>query len=204
VVPELLGATGKLVGHPDVAALYPEYLIMCHGIVRATIPLMETALAGAETRPADPVYVALAGYLRQHIDEESGEDEWLLADLEAVGRERDEVLARPPSPTIAALVGAQYYWVLHYDPVAVLGLFAGLETHPPSRRLIDGLIAATGHDPSAFRTLVAHAERDPGHRDELHQFLDGLGLTADQWTLLGLSAMHSVHMLARALAEITD
>ena len=120
----------------------------------------------------------LADYLRHHITEETGEDEWLLQDLEAVGRDRAAVLAEPPSPVVAGLVGAQYYWVFHYDPIAFLGYLAALEGYPPSQALIDELMARTGYDEGAFRTILAHAERDPGHRDELLELLDRLpGIT---------------------------
>ena len=29
-----------------------------------------------------------------------------------------------PSPAVAALVGSQYYWLLHHHPVALLGFVA--------------------------------------------------------------------------------
>ena len=42
-------------------------------------------------------------------------------------------IARPPAPAVAALVGAQYYWVLHHHPVALLGYIGLLEGYPPGR-----------------------------------------------------------------------
>jgi hypothetical protein len=105
---------------------------------------------------------------------------------------------------VAGLAGAQYYWLLHYHPLTLLGYLAAVEGYPPTRALIDDLIASTGHSPSAFRTMIAHAELDPGHRDELDALLDELPLTADQSTLLGLSAIYSARMLARAIYEIVE
>jgi hypothetical protein len=205
VVPEVGGASHKLVTHPRISDLYPEYLFTFHGIVRATIPLMETALRRARAlADSDSVSAALAGYLEKHIVEEAGEDEWLLADLEAVGSDRASVLARPPSPTVAGLVGAQYYWIFHYHPVGLLGYLAALEGYPPTRALIDELIAKTGHPPAAFRTMIAHADLDPGHREELDELLDAVVLTQEQSLLLGLSALYSAHMLARAIDEIAE
>lgn len=201
VTPELAGATSRLVNDPRVAQLYVDYLVACHGILRATIPLMQTAHRKALSRD-DEASRELAVYLEKHVAEEAGEDEWLLEDLDVLGVERSQVLTHVPSANVARLVGAQYYWVLHAHPVAILGFLAGLEREPPSREFIADLIARTGHDRAAFRTLIAHADRDPDHRDELDELLDRLRLTSDQWLLVSISAMHSVHALACVLDEL--
>jgi pyrroloquinoline quinone (PQQ) biosynthesis protein C len=203
VEPELAGATHLLLSDPRIPQLYRAYLVAYHGILRATIPLLETArreALGCDGRASR----MLASYLESHIEEEAGEDEWLLQDLEVLGVDRSTVLEHVPSPNVARLVGAQYYWVQHVDPVAVLGYLAALERDPPSLELIDELIRRTGHDRAAFRTLIAHAERDPGHAEELDDLLDRLELTDRQWLLVGLSAMNSVHMLALVLREIVQ
>ena len=203
VTPELAGATRLLVEDPRVAQLYVDYLVACHGILRATIPLLETAHREASARD-DEAARELAAYLDKHIEEEAGEDEWLLQDLEVLGVERSQVLAHVPSANVASLIGAQYYWALHAHPVSVLGFLAGLEREPPSRAFIDDLIARTGHDRAAFRTLIAHADRDPDHRDELDDLLDRIPLTSDQWLLVSLSALHSVHTLASILDDVVQ
>lgn len=201
---ELVRAGEQLVEHPRIRELYPEYLFTGHCIVRASVPLMETARERAASMgPGDPVTAGLVAYLDEHIDEERDHDEWLLGDLEAVGTDRAAVLARPPSPTIASAVGAQYYWVLHYHPVALLGWIGLLEGYPPETAMIDALMTRTGYGPEAFHTLSAHAELDPHHGDELFATLDRLPLTEEQATVVGLSAMWSVHLLARAIDEIT-
>jgi Iron-containing redox enzyme len=204
VLGELLGAGERLMNHPRIRELYPEYLFTIHCVIRASVPLMETARDRA--RPMghdDPVAAELADYLSAHIEEERDHDEWLLGDLETIGVDRAGVLARPPSPTVASAVGAQYYWVLHYHPVALLGWIGLLEGYPPTPRMIDELLARTGYGPEAFRTLTAHAELDPHHGDELFEALDRLPLTAGQSAAIGLSAISSVHLLARALDEVT-
>ena len=112
------------------------------------------------------------------------------------------MLARPPAPAVAALVGAQYYWMFHFHPVALLGYIAVLEGYPPSLRLIEDLRSRTGYDASAFRTLRIHAELDPGHREELDELLDSLPLTREQSTVIALSAIHTIGALTRAYEEI--
>jgi len=186
VLPRLLEASDGLLAHPLVRKLYPEYLFTSHCVIRASVPLMETAKARAEElAPADPVAASLAPYLEQHIPEELDHDEWLLEDLEVLGLDRADVLARPPSPTVAALVGAQYYWIFHYHPV-------------------DQLIASTGYSRDAFRTMIGHAELDPGHRDELDRLLDRLAPTREQSTVIGLSAIYSVDAFASAIDEVVE
>jgi hypothetical protein len=146
----------------------------------------------------------LAPYLEHHIPEELHHDDWLLDDLELLGRPRSEVLPRPPSPTVASLVGAQYYWIHHYHPVALLGYIGVLEGYPPSPALIDELIVRTDYERAAFRTMIAHAELDPGHAAELDELLDTLPLTRSQAAVIGLSALQTVELYARAIAEIVD
>jgi Iron-containing redox enzyme len=205
VLPALVDASERVCTHPRVRELYPEYLITSHCIIRASVPLME---AGRERAQAladdDPLAAELAPYYEHHIPEELHHDDWLLDDLEVLGRDRSEVLSRIPAPTVAALVGAQYYWMFHYHPVALLGYIAVLEGYPPTPELVDDLVAGTGYDPSAFRTVLAHAELDPGHSAELDELLDSLPLTREQSGVVGLSAMTTVELYARALDEVVD
>jgi len=204
VLPALLATGRRLISHPGLHGIYPEFLIMTHGIIRASVPLMETALTTARTLPNDQVAVLLADYFEHHIPEERGHDDWLLADLESIGIPRDQVLRRIPSPTIAALVGSQYYWVQHVHPVGLLGYIAMFEGYPPARQDIDRVQAATGYGPDAFRTLLLHAELDTHHGDDLDDLLDSLPLTEQQRTLMGLSAICSVQLITQARQELLD
>jgi len=205
VIPALVDASTRLATHPQIADLYPEYLFAVHAVIRASVPLMETARERAEDQaPDDPVSAGLARYLAEHIPEERDHDEWLLEDLEAIGVDRSAILGRPPSSTIAAVVGAQYYWIFHYHPVALLGYIAVLEGYPPTVELLDEMVARTGYRPEAFRTLIQHAELDPGHRAELDSTLDSLPLTQEQSAAVGVSALYTVQMLSRCLEEISN
>jgi Iron-containing redox enzyme len=205
VVPALVDAGDRLIAHPRVRDLYPEYLFASHCVIRASVPLMEVARAAAQARAeTDPVSAALPPYLEEHIEEELDHDEWLLDDLALIGRARSGILERVPAPTVAALVGAQYYWVLHHHPVALLGHIAVLEGYPPTPAMVEELRARTGYPAAAFRTMLAHAELDPGHREELFDLIDSLPLTRDHSALIGLSAMHTVQMYARAIEEILE
>lgn len=198
-------ACQRLFTSPRIAELFPSYLIQVHTIIRTTVPLMEAGVRQAQAMSgADPVAAGVATYLARHVDEERDHDEWLLTDLEVLGIDRSTVLARVPSASIAALVGSQYYWVLHYHPVALLGYFAFSEGYPPSTWLIEDLIARTGFPRAAFRTMAKHGQLDEHHREELDVAIDSLPLTADHEEVLGISAMSGMGLLARSIEEVVD
>ena len=205
LLPPLSGVGRRFLEHPRVREVYPEFLFVSHCIIRASVPLMEAARDKARAiADHDPVAAALAPYFESHIPEELHHDEWLLDDLEVVGRDRAAILARPPSPTVAGLVGAQYYWIFHYHPVALLGYIAAFEGYPPSVELVEELMRRTGYEREAFRTLLKHAELDPGHAAELDELLDRLPLTGAHRTVMGLSAMYSTDTYRRALEEMVE
>ena len=165
------------------------------------MPLTEVALEEAR-RLGDPLGPPLAAYLEDHVDEELGHDETLLGDLEAIGMPRLDVLAKVPSPSVAALVGGQYYWIHHHHPVSFLGYVALMEGYPPTPELIETLAARTGYPEESFRTFTEHAELDPGHRDHLDETLDALPLTGQHEAAIASSATATVDLTARAISEI--
>jgi Iron-containing redox enzyme len=162
------------------------------------VPLTEAALARARDLGDEP----LAAYLEEHVHEELGHDETLLGDLKLVGLSREAVLERMPPPSVAALVGSQYYWILHHHPVAFLGYIALMEGYPPTTELIDVLIERTGYPREAFATYLEHAELDPGHRDHLDQTLDALPLEPQDEQIIGVSAIATAMWAAKSLNEL--
>jgi hypothetical protein len=205
VRPRLETAAATIWSHPRVADLYPRYLIAVHGLVRASVPLMEAALGRARVLAHDdPVAAALAEYLSHHIPEERGHDEWVLQDLEAAGGLRQEALSQLPSLSTTRAVGAQYYWIHHVHPIALLGFIAVLEGHPPSVPGLDQLVRVIGLPTKAFRTLYAHARLDVHHRDELDALLDRLPPDERLESLMETSAVHTVDQLTGTLEEVVS
>jgi hypothetical protein len=171
--------------------------------MRASVPLLKIALLRSEEAAAtDPVCNGLVSYLGAHVEEERNHDEWALDDLEAAGISRSEVLRQPPSPTVASLVGAQYYWIEHFHPIALLGYIAILEGNPPSAAHIDRLKDLSGLPDEAFRTYRKHGELDPHHGADLDQLLDALPLQKVHSGLLGMSAAHTARLFADAIREL--
>ena len=205
VMPALRAAGHRLLSYPHPDMAYREYLVTSHAVVRASVPLMEAALTRAQSMAHDdPVSARLVRYLPEHILEEVGHDSWILEDLEWIGVDRSTVLDRPPSQRVAALVGAQYYWIHHYHPAALLGYMAVLEGTPPSLTTVEQLIERTGFDRRAFRTIMEHAVIDNRHGDEVFRLVDELALGAPLSNLLGLSSMHTVVAMAAVIDELID
>ena len=190
--------------HPRVAELYPEFLFLVHTMIRGSVPMMLAAAEEARRRPDDPVAAPLAAYYEHHAREEAHHDDWLLDDLEALGHPREEVLARLPSPTVAALVGAQYYWIHHVHPSAFLAYLAVLEGNPPEVEQLDAVRRRSGLPAAAFRTLIKHAHLDPHHRDDLDDTLDTLALTPALHALLGVAAFETIARASQAMEEILE
>ncbi len=189
--------------HPRLADFYPDFLLMQYSVICTAVPLMEAALQRSHSlAESDPVAFKLAVYLDKHIQEESGEDLWVLDDLEVLGVARGGVPERIPSTLVAELTGSQYYWIAHHHPVALLGYVYALEGYPPSTQDVERMIERTGLPRAAFRTLRKHATADIAHRKDLEKAIDSLPLTDWQSALLGISAWRSVHLVAACMRDL--
>jgi Iron-containing redox enzyme len=198
-------ASKRLWESRDISELYPAMLFCIHSMARASVPLMKAAVDRLQAVTAvDPISAPLIGYFVRQIPQEAGHDDWFLEDLEALGLSRAEILARVPPPTVAALVGAQYYWIFHHHPVALLGYILVVESEPPSVELVERTIAATGLPREAFRSFFRHAVLEPAHNDALDGLLDSLPLSREQQGLIGVSVIQTSNMIARAAEEILD
>jgi hypothetical protein len=192
--PAVQAAAHALWTAPRLRERYPAYLAVMHGLIRASVPLMETAAERCRLLPPeDPSAAPLAGYFGIHAEEERGHDDWLLEDLAVLdARPPDTLLAdaRPAGALlagagpggdlrddIAALAGAQYYLIRHCHPACLLGYIAVLEGCPPDAAVTSRLPALTGWPAAAFRTVAEHAALDLGHQRDLDALLDVLTLS---------------------------
>ncbi len=190
-------------GSDRVVALYPAYLQTMHTVVRSAVPLMEAARRRAEElAETDEVAAGLADYLRHHVDEERGHDEWLLEDLSVTGGDPTAARRRIPTATVAGLVGAQYYWIHHYHPVALLGHVAAIEGYPPPLGFAKRLQRLTGYPREAFRAISIHERLDIKHGADLWAAIDRLPLTSIHETLIGLSALHTINLSIDVFDEL--
>jgi hypothetical protein len=203
--PCLFAVSDRFWTHAQLPQMFPEFLFMMHSIIRSSVSLINAAAESAQRRAdSDPVSQKIAGYYKTHAVEETHHDDWLLDDMVAIGAERSSVLARLPSPAIASLVGAQYYWALHVHPVSLFGYLAVLEGNPSSVKQLGNIRAKHGLPAKGMRTMVKHARLDPYHRDEMYEQLDELPLTEKLSALVALSAFHTIEHITQALQEILD
>ncbi|MFD4032167.1 iron-containing redox enzyme family protein [Streptomyces sp. NPDC058637] len=188
----------------DLLPRYRTYLCTMHAVVRASVPLMLRARERARLLDTcgDPLGAPLAAYLAEHVQEEEGHDTWLLEDLRSAGRTPAEALGPMPSPVVAGLVGAQYYWIEHHHPVTLLGYIAVLEGYAPSPGLTPRIARLTGLPDAALRTVREHAVLDTGHLGELYALLDRLPLTRDQEAAVTVSALHSLDALTQLFVRL--
>jgi hypothetical protein len=199
---ELDSAAFALWTHPRLPEVYPEFLFRSHAIIRASVPLMQAAADECAKRlGSDPVAEPMLAYLTRHIPEETGHDEWVLDDLEVMGVAREQALARVPPTPVAALAGAQYYWIRHVHPVALLAYIAVLEGTPPDIEYFEAIADRAGIPRRAFSNLFLHGKLDPRHRQELDDALDEWPLTETHHALMGISAFQTLRLLAQTLEE---
>lgn len=203
LVPALRTTVERVWQGPDVAAAYRRYLVTMHSISRSAVPLLEAALKRAtELAANDPVAEGIIPFLSRHIPEESGHDGWVLEDLEAAGGDPREALEQVPSATVAALVGAQYYWIRHYHPVALLGHLAAVEGYPPGLQFAERMVRATGLPREAFRSIARHARIDIQHRRDIRSSIDAQDLSEDQERVLGITGLSTVEGLITVFDEL--
>jgi hypothetical protein len=203
-MPALANAFARVKRSRRFGALYKDYLVLQHGIIRASVPLMEEALACSRAMPDDPLSPYLQRYFERHIPEERHHDDWVLDDLEVLGLGRREVLARRPTPAVAAMVGTQYYWMRHYHPVALLGYIAILEGYPPTLEGLQELVTLSGLPRGAFRTLEKHIRIDPQHCRDLDALFDEAPLTDEDISTICLAGMTTVRFASEVYASLVE
>ncbi|MEO9819894.1 MAG: iron-containing redox enzyme family protein [Paracoccaceae bacterium] len=205
---QLTGGTQELAfadfwAREDLPAVAPAFLVLLNQIMRASVPLMiEARDICAKRRSDGPLFVALEEYYAKHVPEETDHDTWTLDDLDAVGFPRDQVLGLTPAPDVAAMVGAQYYWLHHHHPVMLMGYIAILEGSPPPAAHLDWLEEAAGLGKDAWRTYRFHGDVDPHHLQDLNDAIDAMPLTRHEMSLIGISAVHTSNGLAQCVSQL--
>jgi pyrroloquinoline quinone (PQQ) biosynthesis protein C len=114
-------------------------------------------------------------FLYEHMHEESGHEQWVTNDLEAVGVRQAAVLAHQPALTTLALTGYNYWAADRRDPCSVLGMMYTLEVIASVyggtfAEAIRGSLLLEGDRGVSF--ISSHATMDAEHMAELRQVLN--------------------------------
>jgi hypothetical protein len=204
LLPGLSHSVDELWADVRLRTLYPRYLVALHTMVRASVPLMQEALEVTNSKYLDtPCGVRLAAYLTNHIPEESGHDEWLLEDLAQLGYPSSVATTHFPSPAVAAMVGAQYYYVRHVHPCVLLGYISVLEGYPPSAAMAERGSELTGYPKIAFRTIRKHANLDPHHKLDLETAIDEMQLDDKQLSMISANALLTIDYVHQLIRQLT-
>lgn len=198
VRPDLSRAARLMWSAEPALERYRQWLSVAHDLVCATAPLLAEAAAESLRRGEH----ALAAYYAAQLTDETGHEEWLREDFAAAGGDPAQWTERVPAPAAARLAGAQYYWLRHAHPVALIGHIAVLEWHPPRAELAAELARRTGLPSDAFRTIARHAELDGEHGRRLDELLGALALRPAQHQLITTSAITSAEGLVALMTDI--
>lgn len=101
---------------------YRKFLLELYHVVWHFNPVT----AAATSRIADS-HRQIRYHLYEHMHEESGHEEWVLNDLDAVGVTPQDTRAYPPSIDTLALCGYNYWAADRGNPCSVLGMIYALE-----------------------------------------------------------------------------
>lgn len=116
-------------------------------------------------------------FLYEHMQEESGHEEWVRNDLEAVGVPPSDTVGYRPSPFTQALVGYNYWAADRSHPCAVLGMLYTLEVIAsvyggPFASAIKESLLLEGERGVSF--ISSHATMDAEHMADLRKVLNTL------------------------------
>lgn len=205
LTPLMREAAQQLWNADDAKDIYPLYLEQMHMVVRSGVSLMQTAVNVTKKLPSDsPIKRPLIDYLEKHIDEESGHDRWLLEDYALTDNDPDQLISRIPSCQVANMAGAQYYWIIHHNPVMVIGHIAALEINHPPAGFSNYLASLTNYPIEAFRAIARHEKLDVVHKREILSLLNELSLTTPQEAAIGVSGLHTLQTGIEVLDSIRE
>lgn len=191
--------------HPQFFDVFVEYVFRIHCAIRASVPLLEAALSRSRVLSADcQVAAKLVMYFAKHVEAERHHDEWLLEDAAHLGIEPEQFSERVPPSDVASMVGAQYYWIYHAHPIALLGYLAVVEGNPITIEALDKIVETKGIPRAALRTFYLHAREDKEHSAEIWRCIDSLPLRSFHSALLGLSSMLVTEQLAETVERVID
>lgn len=155
---------------------YVAYLAQAWHHVRHTVPLMEEAKSRLGDRPR------LVAALDDYVAEETGHEEWILADIAAAGGDAEATRRSQPAPATQAMVAYAYDRIRSGNPAALFGMIYVLES-------VSVALAAHGASaiaerlqlpPEAFTYLTSHGALDQDHLSFLEDLVNTLDEPADR------------------------
>lgn len=165
------GLAGRISRSAYIAYLTQAWHHVCH-----TVPLMKAARERLSHRPE--IIAAIDGY----IEEETGHDEWILADIAAAGGNANAARASGPANATRAMVGHAYHRIEDGNPLSLFGMVYVLESVSVAlaQRGAAAVAANLGLPPEAFTYLTSHGALDQQHMIHFENVVNGLDDPADR------------------------
>lgn len=143
-------------------------------------------------------------FLYEHMQEESGHEEWVRNDLEAVGVAPAATEAHEPSPFTRALVGYNYWAADRREPCSALGMLYTLEVIAsvyggPFASAIRESLLLEGERGVSF--ISSHAELDAEHMADLRKILNTLEREASREAVVE-STLVNFHHFTRIIETV--
>ena len=143
-------------------------------------------------------------FLYEHMHEESGHEEWVRNDLEAVGVPASDTAGHTPCACTQALVGYNYWAADRGNPCSVLGMLYTLEVIAsvyggPFASAIKESLLLEGERGVSF--INSHATMDAEHMAELRVVLNTLEDAPSREAVIG-SALVNFHHFTRIIEQV--
>lgn len=129
----------------------------------------------------------LAQYLFRHAEEELGHDQWAASDLADLGLSPLEIKKVLPSSPCIRMIGFEYYYAAHANPIGLFGWMFVLETlgGKSASRISKAIDQALKLNGKATYFLRGHGDADAQHSEDLCSVIgDGVTSPEDVETFL--------------------
>jgi len=170
---------------------YRQFLLELYHVVWHFNPVCAAAASRLDDGLRDVRY-----FLYEHMHEESGHEQWVLNDLDAVGVPEAQARAHAPSPWTLGLVGYNYWAVERRHPASALGMLYALEVIAsvyggPFASAIQESLLLEGERGVSF--VASHATMDAQHMAELRAVLDGVSDGAARQAIVEAAVVNFHH-----------
>jgi pyrroloquinoline quinone (PQQ) biosynthesis protein C len=178
---------------------YRRFLLELYHVVWHFNPIS----AAAASR-LDDSHKAVRYFLYEHVQEESGHEEWVANDLEAVGVGRAALLDHRPGAHTLALAGFNYWSADRRHPCSVLGMLYALEVIAsvyggPFANAMKEALLLQGERGISF--IGSHATMDAKHMADLRVILNSVQDAAAREAVVE-SAIVNFHQFTRIMEAV--
>jgi hypothetical protein len=156
---------------------YVAYLTEAYHHVKHTVPLMHAALA--RLRPDQSPFKEA---LKEYIAEETGHENWILADIKNSGGDAEAARLGEPRPATEFMIAYAYDYINRLNPLGFFGMVYVLEGTSVALATAgaSALAASLNLPPSCFTYLSSHGSLDVEHLGFFERLMGAVDDPRDQ------------------------